>query len=281
MIGIPHPELGEEVGAAVALKPGASATPDELRAFVKERVAAYKYPRHVWLVDELPKGPTGKILRREVQPAARTWRDGATAEAGRPIRPRPERAEAAERGRGALDLLLSDAALRRAAPVPAGHVRAAASAAGLARRPRLVGRRGGAADRGVRPGSRPAGRRSRPDRRDRRFADPAWTANPLLKRVMQAYLAAGRTAERAARRRRAGLAGQRADEVPADEPGRRGRAEQQPADQPGRLEGGRSTPAACASSAGAARFVSRPGRAAARPDDGRARTRSRSARTWP
>jgi len=66
VVGIPHPELGEEVGAAVALKPGASATPEELRAFAKERVAAYKYPRHVWLVDALPKGPTGKILRRDV-----------------------------------------------------------------------------------------------------------------------------------------------------------------------------------------------------------------------
>jgi long-chain acyl-CoA synthetase len=68
VIGIPHPELGEEVGAAIALKPGATATPEELRAFAKERVAAYKYPRHVWLVDELPKGPTGKILRRAVRP---------------------------------------------------------------------------------------------------------------------------------------------------------------------------------------------------------------------
>ena len=68
VIGIPHPDLGEEVGAAVALKPGASATPDELRAFARERVAAYKYPRQVWLVDALPKGPTGKILRREVHP---------------------------------------------------------------------------------------------------------------------------------------------------------------------------------------------------------------------
>ena len=68
VIGIPHAELGEEVGAAVALKPGAAATPEELRAFTRERVAAYKYPRHVWLVAELPKGPTGKILRREVRP---------------------------------------------------------------------------------------------------------------------------------------------------------------------------------------------------------------------
>jgi Acyl-CoA synthetases (AMP-forming)/AMP-acid ligases II len=67
VIGIKHADLGEEVGAAVTLKPGTSADPAELTAFVKERVAAYKYPRHVWLVDELPKGPTGKILRREVR----------------------------------------------------------------------------------------------------------------------------------------------------------------------------------------------------------------------
>src|SRR5215469_663078 len=68
VVGLPHPELGEEVGAAVTLKPGASATPPELIAFAKERVAAYKYPRRLWLVPELPKGPTGKILRREVHP---------------------------------------------------------------------------------------------------------------------------------------------------------------------------------------------------------------------
>jgi long-chain acyl-CoA synthetase len=64
VIGVPHPSLGEEVGAAVVLK--AEATADELRAFVKSRVAAYKYPRHVWFLDELPKGPTGKILKREI-----------------------------------------------------------------------------------------------------------------------------------------------------------------------------------------------------------------------
>jgi long-chain acyl-CoA synthetase len=68
VIGIPHAELGEDVGAAVKLKPGGTATPADLRAFARERVAAYKYPRHIWIVDDLPKGPTGKILRREVQP---------------------------------------------------------------------------------------------------------------------------------------------------------------------------------------------------------------------
>jgi long-chain acyl-CoA synthetase len=68
VIGIPHESLGEEVAAAVALKPERQATADELRDFVKANVAAYKYPRQVWLVDELPKGPTGKILKREIRP---------------------------------------------------------------------------------------------------------------------------------------------------------------------------------------------------------------------
>jgi len=66
VVGIPHPELGEEVGAAVALKPGATVTTDELRSYVKSQVAAYKYPRRVWIVDALPKGPTGKILKKEI-----------------------------------------------------------------------------------------------------------------------------------------------------------------------------------------------------------------------
>ena len=55
------------VAAAAALEPGAGAAVEELREFVKARVAAYKYPRHLWLVDSLPKGPTGKILRRAVE----------------------------------------------------------------------------------------------------------------------------------------------------------------------------------------------------------------------
>jgi long-chain acyl-CoA synthetase len=68
VIGVPHDDLGEEVAAAVALKEGAGISEDELRAYVKEQVAAYKYPRKIWFVDDLPKGPTGKILKREVEP---------------------------------------------------------------------------------------------------------------------------------------------------------------------------------------------------------------------
>ena len=50
----------------MALKPGVDVTTDELRDFVKRQVAAYKYPRELWLADELPKGPTGEILKREI-----------------------------------------------------------------------------------------------------------------------------------------------------------------------------------------------------------------------
>jgi long-chain acyl-CoA synthetase len=70
VIGLPDPELGEEVAAAVTLKAGATVTAGELRDHVKAQVAAYKYPRHVWLIDALPKGPTGKILKREIVPPA-------------------------------------------------------------------------------------------------------------------------------------------------------------------------------------------------------------------
>ncbi|ULR55322.1 long-chain-fatty-acid--CoA ligase [Streptomyces deccanensis] len=66
VVGVPHAHLGEEIAAAVVLRPGAHATPDELREFVKDRVAAYKYPREVWLMDSLPTGPSGKILKREI-----------------------------------------------------------------------------------------------------------------------------------------------------------------------------------------------------------------------
>jgi long-chain acyl-CoA synthetase len=70
VVGVPDDELGEEIGAAVVLKEGAQASADELRDHVKAQVAAYKYPRRVWFVAELPKGPTGKILKREIEPPA-------------------------------------------------------------------------------------------------------------------------------------------------------------------------------------------------------------------
>ncbi len=66
VIGTPHEELGEEVRAVVVLKEGESATEEDIVAFVKERVAAYKYPRSVTFMDDLPKTATGKILKREL-----------------------------------------------------------------------------------------------------------------------------------------------------------------------------------------------------------------------
>ncbi|MBG7702582.1 long-chain fatty acid--CoA ligase [Streptomyces sp. MC1] len=66
VIGVPHEVHGQEVAAAVVLRAGMSATPDELLGHVRERVAPFKYPRIVWITDSLPKGPTGKILKREI-----------------------------------------------------------------------------------------------------------------------------------------------------------------------------------------------------------------------
>jgi long-chain acyl-CoA synthetase len=67
VVGMPDSYRGETVKAFVSLKPGAAATPDELIAFCKSRMAAYKYPREIEIIDELPKNPAGKILRRELR----------------------------------------------------------------------------------------------------------------------------------------------------------------------------------------------------------------------
>jgi long-chain acyl-CoA synthetase len=71
VVGVPHDEWGEEIGAAVVLHEGEKLSAAEVSAYVKDRIAAYKYPRVVWFLDDLPKGPTGKILKREIEtPAA-------------------------------------------------------------------------------------------------------------------------------------------------------------------------------------------------------------------
>ncbi len=67
VIGVPDDSHGEEVKAVVAFKKGKSATGDELVEYCKERLAAYKYPRIVEVLESLPKGPTGKILKRELR----------------------------------------------------------------------------------------------------------------------------------------------------------------------------------------------------------------------
>ena len=66
VFGTPHADLGEEVAAAVVLRPGAGTSVEELRGYVKERIAPYKYPRIVKFVTELPKTPSGKIIKRGI-----------------------------------------------------------------------------------------------------------------------------------------------------------------------------------------------------------------------
>ncbi len=66
VIGVAHESHGEEVKAVVALAPGAELSEEELIAWCRERLAAYKYPRIVEFRESLPKGPTGKILKREL-----------------------------------------------------------------------------------------------------------------------------------------------------------------------------------------------------------------------
>ena len=67
VIGIPSDMHGEEVKAVVALKAGQTLSAEDLIAYCKEHLAAYKYPRVVAFLPELPKGPTGKILKRELR----------------------------------------------------------------------------------------------------------------------------------------------------------------------------------------------------------------------
>jgi long-chain acyl-CoA synthetase len=70
VVGVPHPELGEEVAAFVALRRSAGATADELIAYCRDRLAGFKYPRQVTILPALPRSTTGKILKSSL-PASR------------------------------------------------------------------------------------------------------------------------------------------------------------------------------------------------------------------
>ena len=67
VVGVPNAELGEVVRAFVALRAGATATAEELKAFVGERLAAYKVPETVTFLPDLPKGLTGKVQRKALK----------------------------------------------------------------------------------------------------------------------------------------------------------------------------------------------------------------------
>jgi 4-hydroxybenzoyl-CoA reductase gamma subunit len=76
---VPHERLGEDVAAAVVLKPGVAASPLELRAYLSDRLAAFKVPRRIVIVDQLPKGLTGKVLRRRLSESFGTTMGPAAA----------------------------------------------------------------------------------------------------------------------------------------------------------------------------------------------------------
>ncbi len=67
VVGIPDLARGEEVKVYVSAKEGETLTPEELKAFLEERMARYKWPKEIEVLEELPKGPTGKILKRELK----------------------------------------------------------------------------------------------------------------------------------------------------------------------------------------------------------------------
>ncbi|MDP7639151.1 MAG: AMP-binding protein, partial [Candidatus Hydrogenedentes bacterium] len=70
VIGIPHRELGEEIMAYVIPKAGKTLDPTEIKAWSKEQMAAYKYPRVVEVIGSFPLGPSGKILKTKLREMA-------------------------------------------------------------------------------------------------------------------------------------------------------------------------------------------------------------------
>ncbi|MBF4585141.1 long-chain-fatty-acid--CoA ligase [Curtobacterium sp. VKM Ac-2887] len=81
VFGVPHELHGQEIEAAVVLRAGATVSPDELVHFVSDEIAAYKFPRVVHVVDALPLGPSGKVLKRTLVEQFSTPVDAAAAPA--------------------------------------------------------------------------------------------------------------------------------------------------------------------------------------------------------
>ena len=67
VIGVPDERWGETVKALIVRRPGSTVEAEELVAFARERLAGYKLPRSIEFVDELPRTPTGKVLKRELR----------------------------------------------------------------------------------------------------------------------------------------------------------------------------------------------------------------------
>ena len=73
---VPHPRLGEDVAAAVVLRPGSTITPADLREFLNNQLAPFKIPRRITVVDQLPKGVSGKVQRLQLSERAKEiWQE--------------------------------------------------------------------------------------------------------------------------------------------------------------------------------------------------------------
>jgi long-chain acyl-CoA synthetase len=96
LVGMPDPVMGEEGCAFVVLRAGAAATPDALIAFCQERLAKFKCPREVRVVDALPKSPIGKILRKELRALVRASEGSRKTPPMPPAQARAEPAPGAE-----------------------------------------------------------------------------------------------------------------------------------------------------------------------------------------
>ena len=78
---VPHSRLGQDVAAAVVLRPGMTATPIELRRYLQDQLASFKVPRRIIIRDQLPKGQTGKVVRRQLAALLEEDREAATGNA--------------------------------------------------------------------------------------------------------------------------------------------------------------------------------------------------------
>jgi long-chain acyl-CoA synthetase len=75
VVGVPDKEWGERVTAFITPKPGQKVVPEELKTFLKTRLSPFKVPKEYIILNELPKSPTGKILKRELR---KRFMDGNT-----------------------------------------------------------------------------------------------------------------------------------------------------------------------------------------------------------
>ncbi|MCL2784288.1 MAG: hypothetical protein FWD55_02395 [Propionibacteriaceae bacterium] len=77
VVGLPHPHSGEEVVAAIIPNPGHTVTTEDIRSFCRDRLAAYKIPRRIFIMESLPKSMLGKVLRGQVRTELLAYGKGA------------------------------------------------------------------------------------------------------------------------------------------------------------------------------------------------------------